>query len=317
MSDERQINVVDEEIRPPARPALAHHASRITHHLNVRDALARFESEAERGRCDTGRYRCPYFTWGVGPPLVLIPGLADSSRSFILPACSLAEQFRCIAYDLPTGRGDGARLRRYTHDDLVADLFALLDHLSLPHCYLFGSSFSSTIALAAMHARPERCPRAILQGAFACRPLAPAEVLLARLARYWPGSMRHVPSHNSILRRCHSSPFAGKSLELWDHFFGHIGMAPIAAVASHALLLHRVDLRSKLPEIRQPTLLVCGDYDPLVGRNCEDVLLSGLRNAQRVELSNCGHFPQFSHAEELAEVVRQFLTPPCGAVCPG
>src|SRR5262245_57314121 len=124
--------------------------------LSVAEARRRFEAEAVRGVCDTGRYRCPFFSWGAGPPLVFIPGLADNGQSFLLPISLLASQFRCVGYDLPTGRGDGARIGRYTHADLVADLLALLDHLQIEQSYLFGSSFGSTIALAAMHRHPGR-----------------------------------------------------------------------------------------------------------------------------------------------------------------
>src|SRR5262245_29561855 len=112
-----------------------HPSSLATRDWYLGDTLLRSEREAHSGASDTSRYRCPYFSLGAGPPIVFIPGLADNSRSFILPASLLAEQFRCIAYDLPAGRVDGARLRRYRHDDLVADLFALIDHLNLPHCY--------------------------------------------------------------------------------------------------------------------------------------------------------------------------------------
>src|SRR5207249_9209613 len=115
------------------------------------------------------------------------------SRSFIMPMARLTEHFRCIAYDLPTGRGDGARLRRYVHADLLDDLLALLDHLQLPQAYLFGSSFGATITLAALHKGPDRFPRAVLQGGFAYRPLARAEVLLARLARRWGWPLRTFP----------------------------------------------------------------------------------------------------------------------------
>src|SRR5207245_6866652 len=79
------------------------------------EALERFEKEAVRGTCDTGRYRCSYSTWGEGPPLVFLHGLADSSQAFVMPMALLSRFFRCISYDLPTGRDDGARLSRYTH----------------------------------------------------------------------------------------------------------------------------------------------------------------------------------------------------------
>src|SRR5260370_30217359 len=143
--------------------------------LHLPEVLARFEREAIRGVCDTGRYRCPYYTWGEGPPLLFIHGLCDDARSFVLPIALLSRHFRCIAYDLPGSAGDGARLGRYQHADFVADLHALLDHLGIGSCSLFGSSFGSTIALGALHGRPERFAGAVLQGGFARRPLALAE----------------------------------------------------------------------------------------------------------------------------------------------
>src|SRR5690348_16542833 len=98
---------------------------------SLSDLRARFAREATTGTCDTGRYDCRYFVWGQGPPLLMIPGMADDSQSFLQLASELASSFRCIAYDLPAGRHDRARLRRYTHEGLVADAFALLDHLHI------------------------------------------------------------------------------------------------------------------------------------------------------------------------------------------
>src|SRR6266849_3571052 len=49
----------------------------------IGEALDRFNREAVRGVCDTGRYRCRHFTWGDGPPLLFIHGLTDSSQAFL------------------------------------------------------------------------------------------------------------------------------------------------------------------------------------------------------------------------------------------
>lgn len=282
-----------------------------THPIDPAEALRRFETEAAFGVCDTGHYRCRYWTWGQGPPLVFIHGLSDRARAFALLGSVLASHFRCIAYDLPSGRDDGARLRRYTHADLVEDFFALLQHVGAQQAYLFGASFGSTIALAALRAHPERLPRAILQGGFAWRPLAPAEIWLARAARFWPGSMARVPLRRALLRYSHHAPFADRPPEFWQFFTTSCAAGPIKAVAHRAALLHRVDLRAALGEIRQPMLLVCGDRDPLVSTKCEEELLRGLPNAGLVKLPGCGHNPLYSHPEKLAELVRAFLMP-CG-----
>lgn len=274
------------------------------------ETLARFEREAVRGVCDTGRYRLPYYAWGEGPPLLFVHGVGDSCRSFLRPISRLAAHFRCIAYDLPSGHGDGARLRRYAHDDLVADVWALLDHLGVKQSYVLGSSFGSTIALKAMHDQPGRLPRGILQGGLAHRPLRRAERFLAYVGRFLPGSMAGLPLRKKILRNVTGRAFQEAFPDVWNYFLDTSGRARVAAFACQACLLHRLDLRPILPAIRQPVLLICGDRDRLVPRPYEEVLLQGLPSAGRVILEGCGHVPSYTHAELMAEVIRRFLTPP-------
>jgi pimeloyl-ACP methyl ester carboxylesterase len=275
-----------------------------------REALSRYRREAEHGVCRTGRYRLPYTRWGQGPPIVFIHGLADSRRSFIPVQSLLAPHFQCITYDLPRGRGDGARLWEYRHADLVADLFALLDHLELERSYVYGSSFGSTVALRAAHASPSRLPRVLLQGGFAYRPLFRPELVVARLACYLPGKLERLPVREKLLRHSHYEPFAGRPPEVWEAFLEHTGESPIAGTGYHALMLHRVDLRPILPQIRQPVLLICGDCDPLIGPRHEEVLLKGLPSAGRVTIAGCGHMPSSTHPEALAALIADFLTPP-------
>src|SRR5207237_7530376 len=117
-----------------------------------------------------------------------------------MPMARLSEGFRCLAYKMPVGNGDGARLDRHRHADLVSDLFALLDHARLDQACLLGVSFGSTVALAALHAQPKRFPHGILQNGFARRPLAWSETLVASLARWWPGSLDHLPLRRLLFR---------------------------------------------------------------------------------------------------------------------
>jgi pimeloyl-ACP methyl ester carboxylesterase len=278
--------------------------------ISFAEARARFEREVIRGTCDTGRYQMPYYIWGDGPPLLFIHGLSDSCRSFMLPISRLSAHFRCIAYDQPSGHGDGARLRRYSHDHLVADIWALLGHLGLRQSYVLGSSFGATIALKALHDRPERLPRGIVQGGLVYRPLRRAERFLSYWARFLPGRMAGVPLREKVLLKT-AGPFFKESFpEIWQHFLDCSGRPRLSVVAHQACMLHRLDLRPILPAIRQPVLLVCGDQDRVVPRAHEEMLLQGLPNAGRVVLEGCGHVPSYTHPEILADVVRQFLTPP-------
>lgn len=276
--------------------------------LSLAEALERFEREAVRGVCDTGRYRTDYWTWGSGPPLLFVHGLAGTSHSFVRVAALLAPRFRCIAYDLPAAG--------CTHADLVSDLFALLDHLKLPRCYVYGASLGATVALAALAARPERMPRAILQSGFAHRRLRRLECWLARIGCWLPGTLRWFPPWPRMLRHMHQGPFAGLPPQVWGFFEQQATSSRIATVSRLGLLTHQLDLRPLLSGIRQPVLLIDGDADPLVDRACGEELLAGLPNARRVELVGCGHLPAYTHPEPTAALVCDFLTPPTPAPSP-
>lgn len=276
----------------------------------------RFAREAQPGVCDTGRYRMPFFSWGAGPPLVCIHGVSDTSHSFLAPIAHLSEHYRCIAYDLPSGHGDGAKLGRYRHDDLVADLWALLDHLGVDRAYAFGASFGATVALKAMRERPARLPRAVLQGGVAYRPLRRAEYWLSWLARWLPGSVKGIPRREKILELVHKSSFAHQPDEVWRSFVDCTAVARLAALGHQAQWLHRLDLREALPQIAQPVLLVWGDQDHTMPMSQAELLQSGLPNAGLAVIEGAGHVPCYTHPEAVAELVRRFLTPP-GAGCPG
>jgi pimeloyl-ACP methyl ester carboxylesterase len=297
-------------------PSVCSPVSCPTSPLSLAGALERFKCEASRGVCDTGRYRCSYYTWGEGPPLLFIHGLSDNALSFVPLAALLSSQFRCIAYDLPSGKGDGARLKHYRHVNLAADARALLHHLEIRQSYVYGASFGSLIALLLARDVPEQIPRLILQGGFARRPLAPAERWLARLSRFCWLPMSRLPLRRQILSKLNQPLFPAGAPEVWDFFLTNTGSSPIAAVAHRALLIDRCDLRESLGQIRQPVLLVCGDVDPVVNNECEEVLLQGLPRVARAELSQGGHFAHLTHTAAVAEVVRRFLTPSATGECP-
>lgn len=275
--------------------------------IRLEDALSRLETKAHHGVCDTGRYRMPFYVWGEGPALTFTPGLADDRLSFVMPISRLSQHFCCIAYDLPTGRDDGASLGRIHHADLAADLIALLDHLRIRRAYGFGSSFGSTILLSAAHKHPERFDRLILQGGFARRPLNLGEEMLASFARYWPWDVHQLPMRGETLKLGHGAPFERQPPEVWDYFLTRFGSPPMKAVARRAMILHQLDLRHLLPQIQQPTLVVCGDHDPLVGKDCEAELMNGLPHVARAEIEACGHLPQFTHPEILSEIIERYL----------
>jgi pimeloyl-ACP methyl ester carboxylesterase len=216
--------------------------------------------------------------------------------------------FRCVAYELPNGLGDGANLGMVKHPHLVDDLAALLDHLRIDRADLLGSSFGTTVALRALATHPGRFRRAVLKGAFARRPLRWTERGPARLGRYWPWRMEQLPGYRHSMARLEGQGFAHCPPELFRFLLTCAGAAPARAVARRTLMLDRLDLRPQLPHIPHPVLMIGGDCDGIVYRWCEEEVERGLKDVRRVELSPCGHYPQYTMPGPTADAIAGFLS---------
>ncbi len=194
-----------------------------------RDALAAFDRCATHAAFHTGRYRMRFATWGSGPPLVIVHGLSDAVRGFAMVMHRLSAHFTCIAYELPNGLDDGAKLGSYHHRHYADDLFALLDHLKLDRVALLGSSFGTTVALRALAEAPQRFTKCVLKGGFARRPLKWYERLGARQGRYWSGRLCELPLREFALRQADPATWANCSPLSRELFLRCNGDTPIAA----------------------------------------------------------------------------------------
>jgi pimeloyl-ACP methyl ester carboxylesterase len=273
----------------------------------ISELLNRYETESVPGVVTTPRYRCRYRVWGTGPPVVFIHGLTDRAKSFVFPMARLAERFTVVGFELADGETDGAVLGSYRHRHHAEDLVHLLDHLGFDRVDLLGSSYGSTIAIRTMGTYPDRVRRCVLQGGFARRPIRWFERGPARMTRFWPGRIGDVPGRSLVLARLDGPQFAAAPPIIYDLFLTLSGSTPIEALTRRTLLLDKTDLRTWLPDVRHPVLLIGGNDDRIVPRWCEAELESGLRDVHRVEIDGCGHYPQYTHPERMAEAMRSFL----------
>jgi pimeloyl-ACP methyl ester carboxylesterase len=270
-------------------------------------ALKQFNSTASYSEAQLQRYVCRYWEIGEGPALILIHGMNDQARSFAPMMVRLAKNFRCVAYELPTGSGDGARIQRYQHSDYVEDLFELCNKLQLANPLIFGCSFGSTITLAAAARDSSRFKSIMIQGGFARRPLITAEKRLASLAQFLPGRMRHVPGRVRMMKEVDGKSFIDYPPEIWDFYLENAGVTPIRAVAKRGLLLGKLDLRPELEKIKIPLLMIGGDRDEMVPKMYEEEVLQGVPGSKRIEFAPCGHFPQYVRPEETTNAVLEFV----------
>ena len=161
---------------PAAAPEAEHR--RAPHPLAYATRSLATTPQAEAGRWDGPRYRMTYRSRATVRPSSSSPASPRPTRSTRSCSISSSTRFRTIIYDYPGEQpDDGAKLNRITHDNLVDDLFGLIDHLNIGRAFLAGLSFGSTVVLKALHREPRRFPKAAVQGAFAHRQFSVAERL--------------------------------------------------------------------------------------------------------------------------------------------
>jgi pimeloyl-ACP methyl ester carboxylesterase len=300
------VETADAPARPPC-PAPA----------NFRAEVAEYDRKAQIATWEGPRYRMTYRVLGEGPPLILIPGIASTYRGYALTLNKLAPRFRTILYDYPGEQPrDGARLSRISHENLVDDVFGLIDHLNLGRVFLVGLSFGSTVTLRALAREPRRFPKAVLQGAFARRRFTPAERLALWCGRKLPGTTARLPLRETILTYNSKSDFPPIIADRWSFYLEQNGLTPIAPLASRVDLLTRLDLRPILPKVTGEVLLLHGNEDRIVPRASFDELCAALPKATGVIMPLVGHQPHFTHAEGLAQAIGDWLLPCAPGGCP-
>jgi pimeloyl-ACP methyl ester carboxylesterase len=284
---------------------------------NIRDEVTRYDGTAECGVWSGPRYRMTYRVMGQGPPLILIPGIASTYRTYALLLNQLSVRFRTVVYDYPgENAGDGANLARIGHDDLVDDVFRLIDHLNIGRVFLVGLSFGSTVALKMLWREPRRFPKAALQGAFAARDFSPAERWALKLGRLVPGHVGRLPLRRLVLEYNSKAEFPSLLAERWSFYLEENGKTPIKSLAHRVKLLADLDLRSILTEIPTEILLIQGNEDRIVARPNFETLKAGLSHAEGIILPTVGHQPHLTHAEVMARLIGDWLLPCAPEGCP-
>jgi pimeloyl-ACP methyl ester carboxylesterase len=249
-----------------------------------------------------------YRNLGQGPPLLLVPGIASTYRVYTLLLNQLAEHFRTVVYDYPGEQpDDGAHLAGISHDQLVDDLFGLMDHVKFERAFLVGLSFGSTVALKALHREPSRFLRATLQGGFAHRRFSMAERLALRLGRVVPGMVSRLPFRRAVLSYNSRLEFPSLFADRWAFYIEQNGLTPIRSLAHRVDLLAGLDLRPILRAISTEVLLIQGSEDRIVPRRDFDVLKAALPGAESVIMPLVGHQPHLTHAEVMARLIEQWF----------
>ena len=236
-----------------------------------------------------------YQTVGRGAPvLVLSDGFIpidtmDSEPALARALRRLAAGHTVVRHDR-RGIGLSDRVADATLDDWVADAVAVLDAVGAARASVLAPTDAGLIALALASTHPERVDRLVIVNGFACllrggEDDVGLDATVARSARKRATSARGDDAQDfDLLSMIAPSVAEDTRFRRWWDDAGRRGATPGSAAAFRAVT-EEADLRTVLPSIQTPTLVVQRRDNWYAGPAQGRRLAAGLPNSEYVELS--------------------------------
>ena len=245
---------------------------------------------------------------GIAPPLLLANGIGASLETFDPFLAVLDPALEVIRFDVPGVGGSPLPTRPYRLPRLARLLAGLLDQLGHEQADILGISWGGALAQQFALSQPRRCRRVVLVATGTGTLMVPGNPwVLANLAtprRYQdPDYTRGIAGHlyGGTARR--DTDRVVRVMHQWTRVGPSRGYVyQLAAAAGWTSL-------PLLPMLRQPTLIMAGDDDPIIPLVNARVLARLIPNA-RLHVYHGGHVELVLRPDLLAPPVSQFLTEP-------
>ena len=225
-----------------------------------------------------------YRVAGAGEPVVLVHGLAGSTRWWAPNLPALAGRHRVHLIDLP-GFGAMRGGSKFVLGEAASWLGAWIDAMQLRCVDVVGHSMGAAIALRLAVTRPQTVRRLVL--------VAPAGLRTRRLM------LSHLLP---LLRAVGHAPPSFAVVLVRDAL-----RAGPRTVWRAARQLLDEDVQEDLRRVRAPALLVFGERDPLVPAALGHVFRRELGGSRLLVLEGAGHIPMFDSPEAFQAAVLAFL----------
>jgi poly(3-hydroxyalkanoate) depolymerase len=248
---------------------------------------------------------------GSGPPLLLCNGIGASLDLLQPFVDALDPSIPVVRFDAPGIGGSSLARRPYTFATLAWMLGSLLDGLGYESFDVLGISWGGALAQQVAFQYPRRCRRLVLVSTatgFLMVPAGPrilSKMITPRRYRdpnyaisiaadIYGGSMRE---HPELIRQLFDSH--SRLASRWGYL-----LQLLAATGWTSLPFLRM--------IRQPTLVLAGDDDPIIPL-VNARIMSRLLPRATLDIYHDGHLALVSRADELAPRVASFLRPDSGS----
>jgi 3-oxoadipate enol-lactonase len=256
-----------------------------------------------------------YLQSGSGHPVVFLHGWAAFKEIWWQTLEALAPYYHGIAFEWPGHGRSPARSEVTSLTDLAELVAQGCSKLGLRQVTVVGHSMGGRIAALLALAYPELVSRVVLANA----ALDPTH-----LARYGRRMLQMKELERTLALHRRLGRGLGRWLSPADHRHSggfvrpflrrayYQGLADPATLHRYLTALYAESLDQHLPEIHQPTLVLTGEYDPLVSPRQACLAAERIPNARLHIIPRTLHTPMDDRPHEFNRVLLQFLrtTPP-------
>jgi pimeloyl-ACP methyl ester carboxylesterase len=230
-----------------------------------------------------GNYSLHYTLSGQGHPLVLLHGLAGSSRWWSKNIPVLSDYFQVITLDLAGfGRSRGQRFRLSEAAELVHHW---LDMMHIDQCHIIGHSMGGYITTALVSRIPERFDRIVLMDAVVLPMRTSLPVVTLRLLR----ALRFMPP------------------DFFPVLVGDTARAGPITMRQAIRDILRADLSGELSNIQKDLMIIWGEHDRLLPLDMGYEMHRQLPAARFVVVRGAGHNPMWDRPAVFHKAVIPFL----------
>ena len=256
---------------------------------------------------------------GHGPALLLLHGIAGSSRTWRDVIPRLTDRFTVIAPDL-IGHGQSEKpVGDYSLGAFASGIRDLLEVLDIDRATVIGQSFGGGVAMQLAYQHPERCERLVLVDSgglgrevnwmLRIMTLPGSEyvmpVLFPGFVRDWGDSLfRTITNHGIRLGRIAEMWSAYASLAEAEnrHAFARTIKSVIDPGGQTVSAMDRLYLASPMP-----TLVIWGDRDDIIPVSHARAAHQAIPGSRLVIIEGVGHFPQIEVPEQFVAALIDFI----------
>lgn len=264
-------------------------------------------------------YDLAYRMEGQGPSILLLHGIAGSSRTWRDVFPRLVDRYTVIAPDLiGHGRSDKP-VGDYSLGAFASGIRDLLEVLDIDRATVVGQSFGGGVAMQLAYQHPEWCERLVLVDSgglgrevswlLRMMTLPGSEYVMPAIfpgfIRDWGDSIFKMASEHGIR--------LGRATEMWSAYaslaeaenrqaFARTIRSVIDPGGQSVSAMDRLYLASALP-----TLIVWGERDDIIPVSHAYAAHEAIPGSRLVILEGAGHFPQIEAPEKFVDALLDFI----------